>query len=942
MSHSACASDQMGRLRLMNLVFFHLWDQFPLINDLRDRSRTVWRAASSIVIVSLISSTFALLLGWHGSLGAILFNTLAGLVFAALISIIGSVSFGPQSGVSGAIPFGLTFTISLVVAGLAHGKGFPLAYCLLIATAAGFGSGLASIVNPGLVSGLTFGSAFTVMVAITSTIERSEWFAWPGAIITIALATFLSFWGVLIVSNWLCSFLGRRLTVHTARMHWWLNMVAVTIVSVMTGYLVSFLLAEPYPKALHPSMFAVLLVASYYRLPLWPLEAIWAAFAWSRIQKAKDPESTLKAIDLAYFDGNMLLPLPKESSALRQLAVLNSDMAVDESIRLAVHTNHLIAGVASLQHFGSIDPLRVYMRIHEISISPETTRRLLHYVKSGLSPTAAPAWRAIASIFREDYPSTPFADIGALRASLNTLEQAVADLRMSRNLDPQLPHVEPMHAIYSSLLALVKCQGLDQLAGYRKPTLSSSLVVYLPDRLDAILADLVDLASTIRSYDQASSPITQRNALLRANTELELITQKLGSVPAPISGVLMLGVLRWRQLIIDAGGRLANEGIGTAFPNPYVAPGPVSGELFVGREDLLRRLEGLWAEEGPSPSVILYGHRRMGKSSILHNLGTRFGEHTVIVDFNLQLIGPVRSSGELLYDLALALYDRLSEENDERMAEPVEEQFLSHSPYTALNRYLDHVDRIRHGRRFIIAIDEFEIIEAGIKDGLLEPELLAYWRGLIQTHSWIIIAFAGLHTLQEMTQDYWNPLFSSVTAIPVSYLSQAAARRLITRPTNDFSLDYDSEAVDLIIRLTNGQPYLVQHLCRSLVGRLNHLLFEEGVERCRRLTLDDVQDIIDSPEYYSDASAYFAGVWQQAEEAQPPGQAQILTAMARSEAGMSAEDIAQNTGLSLTQTEFALRTLKRHDVIDSHQGYWRFSAELMRLWLLRQKSQIVL
>ena len=57
--------------------------------------------------------------------------------------------------------------------------------------------------------------------------------------------------------------------------------------------------------------------------------------------------------------------------------------------------------------------------------------------------------------------------------------------------------------------------------------------------------------------------------------------------------------------------------------NPYVAGNPVIGELFVGREDIFRRLEELWAGSEQKPSIVLYGHRRMGKSSILHNLGAR-------------------------------------------------------------------------------------------------------------------------------------------------------------------------------------------------------------------------------------------------------------------------------------------------------------------------------
>ena len=43
----------------------------------------------------------------------------------------------------------------------------------------------------------------------------------------------------------------------------------------------------------------------------------------------------------------------------------------------------------------------------------------------------------------------------------------------------------------------------------------------------------------------------------------------------------------------------------------------------MGREDIMRHLDELWAGEGERSSVVLYGHRRMGKTSILQNLGAR-------------------------------------------------------------------------------------------------------------------------------------------------------------------------------------------------------------------------------------------------------------------------------------------------------------------------------
>ena len=128
---------------------------------------------------------------------------------------------------------------------------------------------------------------------------------------------------------------------------------------------------------------------------------------------------------------------------------------------------------------------------------------------------------------------------------------------------------------------------------------------------------------------------------------------------------------------------------------------------------------------------------------------------------------------------------------------------------------------------------------------MLDPRLLDYWRGIIQTYPWFVMAFAGLHTLGEMTEDYWHPLFGSVTTIPVGFLSPGAARQLITNPAPDFPIDYDEDAIAHIVAQTNGQPYLTQLICHALVTRFNRQTFEEGASPDRRFGLADVEGVIE-------------------------------------------------------------------------------------------------
>jgi hypothetical protein len=376
-----------------------------------------------------------------------------------------------------------------------------------------------------------------------------------------------------------------------------------------------------------------------------------------------------------------------------------------------------------------------------------------------------------------------------------------------------------------------------------------------------------------------------------------------------------------------------------AVANPYVLNNPVEGELFVGREDILRRLEELWASQGQRPSVVFYGHRRMGKSSILHNLGVRFGADTQIVDFNMQRVGQVSNTGELLYNLALALYDTLPAYARRLMQEPAEEAFIARNSYRAFDRFLREFDLHRNDRRFIVTVDEFEQIEQSIRAGGLEPRLLDYWRGVIQAYPWLVMAFAGLHTLEEMTEDYWHPLFGSVTTIPVSFLSAKAAQKLITEPSLDFPLDYDREAIAHIIAQTNGQPYLIQLICHGLVARFNRQTLEKGVPSKQPFSRQDVEEVIGTLDLFRDGNAYFAGVWAQAEADKTPGQPAVLRALAPSAAGLAIAEIAASSGLPDEAVRAALDALKRHEIVAEEAGVWRFTVELMRRWVVETKTR---
>jgi hypothetical protein len=474
---------------------------------------------------------------------------------------------------------------------------------------------------------------------------------------------------------------------------------------------------------------------------------------------------------------------------------------------------------------------------------------------------------------------------------------------------------------------------------------TSSLLHDLPPAQEAIRPEVIEalqllgqISKDISVAQAASSRLNQLAAVARATVALEELGPYIEQKVVEPEKVLLLKIRsHWRTLVAEAGGRLGQQVQYKRVVNPYVAGNPVVGGLFVGRDGILDQLEELWLKPGQVDSVVLYGHRRMGKSSILKNLPKRLDpSFNLVVDFNMQKIGKVRNTGELLYALALEMHDHLPKSS--LVIAPPDEQAFHASYNFAFNRWLKLIAPLAENHRFIVAIDEYELLEAAMAEGRIDQGLTDYLRGVIQSTDWFVLVLAGLYTLQEKCHDYWNPLFASIKTRKVSFLSPAATRLLLTQPSDDFPLNYTQATIEEVVKLTNGQPYLVQLIGQNLVTQFNRRLFEEGQDPDKPLSLDDLHAVIDSAEFFEDGSPYFNGIWRQAEDP-PNGQQAILQALAQGYQDLW--QLISASGLPAADARSALQTLEGHDVItQTDEQLYGFSVELMRRWVQQRQSHL--
>jgi hypothetical protein len=544
----------------------------------------------------------------------------------------------------------------------------------------------------------------------------------------------------------------------------------------------------------------------------------------------------------------------------------------------------------------------------------------------------------------------PLADLAGLMLALNEQRASTGTAEVASQASDLDRHPARLAALSSypggteivqSFAALATFQRAASLADLAA---AESSLAGLPSAAEAIRPEVIEAIGRFVAVGRdvavalaASSRLNQLAALGRASEALDGLGTFIESgVHLPEQSWLRRIQQHWLSLVSQGSGQLGHqvERSRRRVINPYVAGNPVLGSLFVGREEILRQLEELWLNPAQVDSVVLYGHRRMGKSSILRNLPDRLDSaRNWVVQFNLQTVNRA-NTGSLLYDLALAMGDKLPRSQASAPNLPPEAAFQANFQ-RAFNQWLDALEPWLANHRFIVAIDEYELLESAMAAGQVDPELIPYLRGVIQSRPWFVLALAGLYTLQEKSEDYWHPLFASIKPRKVSFLSAAATKRLLSQPTDDFPLDYSPDCLAEIVRLTHGQPYLVQLIGQNLVSHFNRQVYEGQRDPDQPLDLPDLEAVIHSPSFFEDGDAYFSGVWAQADDA-PPGQQAILRALAPGPANH--EVLASRTGLAAAALGAALHTLEQHDVVrdGGEQGYG-FTVELMRLWVLQRQ-----
>jgi ABC-type branched-subunit amino acid transport system substrate-binding protein len=370
--------------------------------------------------------------------------------------------------------------------------------------------------------------------------------------------------------------------------------------------------------------------------------------------------------------------------------------------------------------------------------------------------------------------------------------------------------------------------------------------------------------------------------------------------------------------------------------NPYII-GSVIDKLdqFFGRQSLFEFIKDTLQQN--DPLILLYGQRRIGKSSVLKQIPQKISyseDQFIFIDFDIQVFvgdNQKHPMNQILHYLA----KRIGEEIENSLTTipitiPTAED-IEDDPTIFNEDFLTQIYNILGERKLVLLLDEFDVLSEANNEGNVEFfRLINKWFSKWPERLFII-PVVGRHLKELPHLLSW--LGGSPYKAPykeISFLDKDSAEMLITRPAKGV-VTYQQNAIEEIFSLSAGHPYFTQLICYEL--------FNLARERqIWTINAEDVKTIIDKAiQTGAGGLAWFwDGLYPQAKV--------VFSAAAEAQHREEQDDrVSYNPKLLLE--EYGILTDSLTQVIKEMAEYGflneskRVKIELVRRWLL-QKHQL--
>jgi tetratricopeptide (TPR) repeat protein len=366
--------------------------------------------------------------------------------------------------------------------------------------------------------------------------------------------------------------------------------------------------------------------------------------------------------------------------------------------------------------------------------------------------------------------------------------------------------------------------------------------------------------------------------------------------------------------------------------NPYIAGRALADARgFFGRTDIFRLVETVLSQSDQN-AIVLFGQRRIGKTSVLlrlrHNLPSP-PFRTVYFDLMDRARKPL---GTVIYELAATMAEEFG------VLQPTEGDFDS-SADDFKDRFLPSLlQQLGPEARPVILFDEFDVLDVAAEENL--PETAAaraffpFLRGLMERERRLAFVFVVGRKAEDLSINV-KATFKAARYQRISILDVESARQLVGLAEREGSLRFTSEAVDRLLTLTARHPYFTQLMCQLLFDQA----YASNPAAAPIIDVDDVERVI--PKTLEAGENIFEWVW----DGLPPAERVIFSAVAEvtgtndviTEEELTAVLQRHGIRILIRELELAPKTLIEWEMLRRVSGGYGFLVDLMRRWVALRK-----
>jgi len=347
--------------------------------------------------------------------------------------------------------------------------------------------------------------------------------------------------------------------------------------------------------------------------------------------------------------------------------------------------------------------------------------------------------------------------------------------------------------------------------------------------------------------------------------------------------------------------------------NPYLAGAPVgNSDAFVGRTEILDSIQAT-IKDLHQNAILLYGQRRIGKTSVLQELEIRLfndGYCPIFIDWHEK---EEWTLNKVLEELTPIISISLEQEK------PV----LSNDLPTAFKEWFSEQLLNSQNKPLVFLFDEFDVIGTSESANDVTDYLLQLLTLNPQRLNWIFSIGCKIEKLTDRVVE----AFGGIENQFISYLDETETKKLIqlSESENNETLKWSTKTIEKILTLTAGQPFFTQQLC----DKVWNYLYQEQPAQIPIVTLQTIDRVI--PKILEETHSILEGsLWRELTVTEQV----VVSALAQQKDWL---DFIKPLEKIAKKLEMARDSLIEWELIHEDKGHYRFLVEIFRLWVEKNK-----